>query len=56
MTERYDLPNVKFTKMLSFFSVVEGYSLIYPRPLGKNSGFASLERDLCNKSHHLKAG
>ena len=40
MTEWYDFPNVKSTKMLSFFSVVEAYGLIYPRPLGENSCFA----------------
>ena len=42
MTEWCDFPNVKFTKMLSFFSVVEAYDLIYPRPLGENSSFACL--------------
>ena len=39
MTEWYDFANVKSTKMLSFFSVVEAYGLIYPRPLGENSCF-----------------
>ena len=40
MTEWYDFPNVKFTKMSGFFSVVEAYVLIYPRPSGENSSFA----------------
>ena len=38
----YDFPNVKFTKMLSFFSVVEAYGLIYPCPSGEDSSFACL--------------
>ena len=41
MTERYDFPNDKFTKMSRLFSVVEAYGLIYPRPSGENSSFAS---------------
>ena len=41
MTERYDFLKVKFTKMLRFFSVVEVHGLIYRRPLGQNSSFAS---------------
>ena len=40
MTEWYDFANVKFPRMLSFFSVVEAYGLIYPRPSGENSSFA----------------
>ena len=36
MTERYDFLNVKFTKMLSFFTVGEAYGLIYPRPSGEH--------------------
>ena len=40
MTERYDFPNDKFTKMLRFFSLGEDFGLIYPRPSGKNSSFA----------------
>ena len=40
MTERYDFFfNVKFTKMLSFFLVVEAFGLIYSRPSGENSSF-----------------
>ena len=41
MTEWYDFLKVKFTKMLRFFSVVEVHGLIYRRPLGQNSSFAS---------------
>ena len=40
MTEGYDFSNDKFTEMLRFFSVVEAYDLIYPRPSGENSSFA----------------
>ena len=40
MTEWYGFPNVKFTKIFNFLSVVEAYGLIYPPPLGKNSSFA----------------
>ena len=40
MTEWYDFPNVNFTKILSLFSVVDAYGLIYPRLLGENSSFA----------------
>ena len=42
MTERYDFFNDKlyYTKMLRFFSVVELYGLIYPRPSDENSSFA----------------
>ena len=35
MTERYDFPNDKFTKMLRLFSVVEAYGLICPSPWAK---------------------
>ena len=41
MTERYDFSNDKFPKMLRCFSVVEAYGLIYFRPLGENSSFAT---------------
>ena len=40
MTERYDFPNDKLTKMLRFFSVVEAYSLIYTRNSSEISSFA----------------
>ena len=40
MTERYDFPNDKFTKMLRLFSAVEAYAPIYPSPSGENSSFA----------------
>ena len=43
MTERYDFPRDKFTKMLRLFSVVEAYRLIYHRPSGENSSFVDLE-------------
>ena len=46
MTERYDFPNDKFTKMLRFFSVVEACGLIYRRPSGENSSFAYKTVDL----------
>ena len=46
MTERYDFPNDKFTKMLHFFLVVEACCLIYPRPSGENSSFARKIVDL----------
>ena len=39
MTEQYDFPNDKFTKMLPFFSLVEACGLIYLRPSGENSSF-----------------
>ena len=54
MTERYDFCNDKFTKMLRFFSVVEAYGLIYPRPSGEDSSFACLvqhENFTCIVSH-----
>ena len=46
MTERYDFPNDKFTKLLCLFSVVEAYGLIYPSPSGENSSFACKTVDL----------
>ena len=44
MTEWYDFPTLSLLKMLSFFSVVEAYGLIYPRPSCENSSFACLPR------------
>ena len=51
MTEWYDFPNVKFTKMFSFFSVIEAYGLIYPGPSGENSSFACLLAILTKKTN-----
>ena len=42
MTERYDFPNDKFTKLLRFFSVVEAYVLICPRHFGRKFQFCFL--------------
>ena len=36
----YDFPNVKFSKMLSFYPVAEAHGLIYSRPAGENFRFA----------------
>ena len=52
MTEWHDFPNVKFTEMLSFFSVLEAYGLIYSCPLGQNSSFACL-REHTNQSQRV---
>ena len=54
MTEWYDVSNDKFTKMLRFFSVVEAYSLIYPRPSGENSSFACLNTLPAFRTGHRK--
>ena len=37
MTEWYDFPNVKSSKMLSFSLVAETCGLIYPQPSGEDS-------------------
>ena len=40
MTEWYDFPNIKSSKMLSFDSVAEAHGLIYPRSSSENFSFA----------------
>ena len=41
VTGWHDFSNVKFSKMLSFDSVVEAHGPIYPCPSGENFSFAA---------------